>query len=227
METGVINSTVFQTSEESTVTYETAEEHGSLDKDDFMQLFVTELQYQDPMEPMDSAEMASQVAQFNMVDLMYKNNEAMEEVVEAQNSVTAMNAVSMIGHDVVYQGDTLQVTSDGTAEFSVELEEPAEICNVVIQDSSGQTVASWDAGFMSSGKNDIEWDGLDSTGESVEEGFYTVSIQAINELDEEIEAVTWTSGTVDGISYDTDGQPELSINDGTTVGIDQIWMVKN
>ncbi|NPA95009.1 MAG: hypothetical protein GXO58_06240, partial [Thermodesulfobacteria bacterium] len=95
------------------IEYETREEHASLSKDDFMELFVTQLQYQDPMNPMESADMASQVAQFNMVDLMYKNNDALESMVNAQNLASSVTAISLLGHRVEYPGSKIFITDQG------------------------------------------------------------------------------------------------------------------
>lgn len=221
-----VENTVYKAADGNEIEYKTAEDHGTLDKDDFMKLFVTQLQYQDPMQPMQSAEMASQVAQFNMVDLMYKNNDAMKEMVDAENSRTSMSAVSMIGHKVRYEGNILPVTGDGPENFSIDLDKPASECNVVIKNSDGQVVASWDAGFMPAGKNPLGWDGKDMNGDPVPEGEYTVSVQAMDDKGEDVSVVTWTTGLVDGITYQDDGLPELTMADGTAVNLSKVWMVE-
>jgi flagellar basal-body rod modification protein FlgD len=221
-----VENTVFQAADGSEIKYETAAEHGSLDQDDFMKLFITELQYQDPMQPLESADMASQVAQFNMVDLMYKNNDALEDMVASQNSRTSMDAVSMIGHQVRYEGNVLPVTEDGPMAFSVELNEPASMVEVVIKDEQGNAVASWDMGFLTSGKNDLGWDGTDMEGNPVPPGDYTVMVHAVDEQGLDLEVTTWTTGIVSGVEYSEDGAPTLVMADGSNMGLQDIWMVE-
>lgn len=226
METGSIPGSVFTAPRDSTVTYKTAAEHGTLNKDDFMRLFITQLQYQDPMAPMDSADMSSQVAQFNMVDLMYKSNEAMETLVNAQNTATNMSAVTMVGHHVHYQGNTIEVSDDGPGFFNIETDLPVTSCNVVIKNLQGEIVASWDRGFLPSGTNALEWDGLDMNGDDVDPGAYTVYIRAVDAQGDDIKVRTVTRGSVVGVSYDTDGNPELSMQDGTRTGMENIRLVE-
>jgi flagellar basal-body rod modification protein FlgD len=222
-----VENNIFQAPGGKEIRYETAAEHGTLDKDDFMKLFVTQLQYQDPMAPMESAGMASQVAQFNMVDLMYKNNDAMEDMVKAENSRTSMSAVSMIGHKVRYEGNNLPVTEEGPEKLSIGLDEAAAECNVTIKDSDGNVVASWDKGFLAAGRSSLDWDGTDMNGDTVPPGDYTVYVRAVNDNGEDLKATLWTTGVVSGVTYRDDGLPELAIDNGPGITIAQVWMVED
>ncbi len=207
------------------VTFEKPEERATLDREDFMNLFITELQYQDPMKPMDSAEMSSQLAQFNMVDLMNKNNEAMNKLVESDQSRTRLMAVSFLGHEVRYSGNELLVKESGPESFEMTLDEPCTTCKITIRDENGQVVASWDAGAMEAGTHPLDWDGTDAQGEQVPAGVYKVSIEAKNEKGDEVEVSTKTSGIVSGISYPENGLPLLSIDKGPSISIDEIIAV--
>ncbi len=228
MEAGALNSPVFTgIQDDNKIEYKTAEDHASLSKEDFMNLFVMQLQYQDPMEPMDTSEMSSQMAEFNMVDLMYKNNEAMEKLVESDAKRTGMSAVSMIGHEVLYQGSSLEVTDDGPAPFDFELEGPAASAVVVIYDENGRVVKTWDTGAISGERQPLGWDGTDMAGDQVEPGRYRVDIEAIDKNGDNIIATKWTSGTITGISYEDSGLPTLRTEDGSEIGIDEILMVNS
>ena len=226
METGSIPNKLFAASNDNTVTYRTAEEHGTLDKDDFMKLFLAQLQYQDPMAPMDSADMSSQVAQFNMVDLLYKSNEAMAKLVNAQNTATNMSAVTIVGRHVHYEGNSLQVSDDGPEFFAIETEQPVMSCNISIKNPQGEMVASWDKGFLPSGSNTLDWDGKDMNGDDVAPGTYTVYVHAVDAQGNDAKVRTLTRGLVQGVSYDSNGIPELSMQDGTQTGIENIRMVE-
>lgn len=208
------------------VSYATPEERATLDRGDFMNLFLAQLQYQDPMNPMQSAEMASQVAQFNMVDLMYKNNEAMQQLVTSDEARTRLQAVTFLGQEVRYSGSTLPVGSNGPKPFDLELEDPVASCVVTIRNSEGLVVRSLDLGGMPSGIHPLNWDGTDAEGDPVPEGHYRVYAEAMDDNGDEVSIGTWTTGAVSGVSYPDTGLPELRLNGGKTqIALDEIWMV--
>ena len=209
------------------VKFEKPEERATLDREDFMKLFVTQLQYQDPMKPMDSAEMASQMAQFNMVDLMYENNEAMGRLVSSDESRTRLQAVSFLGHEVRYDGTSLVIGEDGMKPFDIVVDKPCASCKITIRDENGQVVKTWDAGEMLPGIHAIPWDGTDINGDPVSEGIYSVQIEAADADGQKVEISTRTTGEVAGITYPEEGLPLLRIQNGPEIGIDEIWMVEN
>ncbi len=225
MEAGVLNSPIVTGIHEDKVEYKTAEDHASLTKEDFMHLFVMQLQYQDPMDPMDTEQMSSQMAQFNMVDLMYKNNEAMERLVDSDRNRTNMSAVSMMGHQVRYEGSDLTVTDDGPVPFDFELDGPAASAVVVIYDENGRVIKTWDTGEISGERQALGWDGTDMNGDEVEPGNYRVDIQAVDRADSDIEVTKWTTGVVAGISYQESGMPVLRLENNKEIGMEDIWMV--
>ncbi len=214
-----------QKTEENTVEFVAPEERASLDRDDFMNLFVTQLQYQDPMNPMDTADMSSQLAQFNMVDLMYKNTEAMEKLVASDESRTRLQALAYLGHEVRYEGDEIQVTDEGPLPFDVENEEAVASCVVTIRDKGGALVKSWDLGALPPGKHSLEWDGTDASGDQVDPGTYQVKVQALDETGEEVSITTWSSGIISKVTYPDKGLPLLTIENGPDIALDEIWMV--
>ena len=227
MEAGVLNSPIVTGIHEDKIEYKTAEDHASLNKEDFMHLFVMQLQYQDPMDPMDTEQMSSQMAQFNMVDLMYKNNDAMEKLVDSDRHRTNMSAVSMMGHEVRYEGSALPVTDHGPAPFDFELEGPAASAVVVIYDENGRVVKTWDTGEISGERQSLGWDGTDMNGDDVDPGNYRVDIQAVDRAGSDIEVTKWTTGVVAGVAYQESGMPVLKLANGSEIGMEDIWMVNS
>ena len=220
--------TTEQNSSLKDIEYKTKEEHATLDREDFMKLFVTQLQYQDPMNPMESAEMASQVAQFNMVDLLYKNNSALEEMAKAENTAASVSAVSLLDHKVEYQGDKLLVSDSGPEPFYIQApdETPITSCKVTIFNKNGETVKEIDLGALDPGeKRALEWDGKDTNGEEVPEGVYNVRVEATDLNNEEIELTTITTGLVAGIEQTDKGLPMIIIKDGPTIEMKDISKV--
>ncbi len=214
-----------QQTQDNGIKFVSPEKHASLTKDDFMKLFVTQLQYQDPMNPMNSADMSSQIAQFNMVDLMYKNNDAMKQLVESDQSRTRLEAVSYLGHEVRYKGNELQVTKDGPLPFDIKNTDPVASCVVTIKDANGALVKRWNMGALSPGKHDLGWDCTNMSGDAVKPGSYKVDIKALDKKGEKVSVTTWTSGKISRVEYPDKGLPLLSIKDGPEVALNKIRMV--
>ncbi len=76
-----------------------------LEMDEFLTLFVTQLQYQDPLAPMDSMDFTSQLADFSSLEQLYNLNESAELTNEYQNSLNNLEAINMIGKSVTLEGD--------------------------------------------------------------------------------------------------------------------------
>ncbi len=212
------------------IEYKTKEEHATLNRDDFMKLFVTQLQYQDPMNPMKSAEMASQVAEFNMVDLMYKNNTAIENMTKAQTMATSVSATSLLGHRVEYQGSNAFVTDEGVEPFHIRNDKDtgASRCIASIYSSKGALVRKIDVGPVDPGEDlKLDWDGKDSAGKDVTPGAYKVVIEAEDASGNEIKLKTRTMGTVSGIETGPDGLPKIKIKGDNAIDFKQITKVES
>lgn len=206
--------------------YVDPKERGSLSRDDFMKLFLTQLQFQDPTKPMESAEMATQMAQFNMVDLLQKNNEAMEKLVAADQARNNLSALSYIGHEVRYKGNLLDLRAGKYRQFQMDIAANAADVVAVIKDKNGNVVRTLDMGSLPQGTHDLNWDGLTDNGEQAPDGVYSVSIKAVNEKKENVEVTTWTTGTVMNLIYAKDGLPTLGLQEGPKLSlteVDSIW----
>lgn len=223
--TGTASTTTQTTSSNQTSNFVNPTDRTTLSESDFMNLFVTQLKYQDPMQPMDSAAMATQVAQFNMVDLMNKNNEAMNKLVASETQRTQFDAVNYLGHQVSYTGSNLTVGNNGPMPFNLNLDKPAASCVVTIKDSSGNLVKSWDLGSLGQGSQSLPWDGKDASGASVPASTYTVSIDAKDAQGNPVTVTTQTTGTVSAVKYAADGSPLFDIKDGPEISITDIQAI--
>ncbi|MGQ9499318.1 MAG: flagellar hook assembly protein FlgD [Dissulfurimicrobium sp.] len=200
-------------------------DRGILTRDDFMNLFIKQLQYQDPMQPMDTGEMATQISQLNMVDLMTKNNDAINKLVATDNQRIKLDAVGYLGRDVRYTGNTLEVGVNGPKPFDLNLNNACSSCVVTIKDSNGNLIKSWDLGALGKGTHALNWDGTDATGAKVAAGNYTVSINAKDDKGNAVNVTTLTTGTVSAISYQTDGMPLFNIKNGPQISINDIQTI--
>ena len=129
------------------------------DTDKFMTLLVTQLKNQDPLNPLDNAQVTSQLAQLQTVTGVNKLNETLETLKSSYQSSEAMQATSLIGHGVLVEGNTLTLTG-GKSVFGVDLATAADNVQVVVTDPrTGKDVATIELGSAEAGAMPLAWDG--------------------------------------------------------------------
>jgi flagellar basal-body rod modification protein FlgD len=153
--------------------------------DKFMTLLVTQLKNQDPLNPMDNAQLTSQLAQLQTVTGVNKLNDTLESLKSSYQSSEAMQATNLIGHGVLVDGSNVTL-SGSKAIMGVELGSDVDSVKVVISDKNGKEVQTMDLGAQKAGVIPLAWDGvpdpnnLDSNGKPVTlaDGDYTFSVVA-------------------------------------------------
>ena len=123
----------------------------------FLKLLVAQMQNQDPLSPMDNAQVTSQMAQINTVSGIEKLNLTVQGLSSQFAQLQAVQGVSLVGHDVVVPGNTLQVT-DATAEAGYELTGPADQVKVEILAPSGKVIDTLNLGAQTTGVHSFDWD---------------------------------------------------------------------
>jgi flagellar basal-body rod modification protein FlgD len=158
----------------------------SADTDKFMTLLVTQLKNQDPLNPLDNAQITSQLAQLSTVTGVNKLNTTLESLKASYQSSEAMSATNLIGHGVLVDGNYADLTG-GKSILGVQLATPADSVQVVITDPrTGKDVQTIDLGAQQAGTVPLAWDGvpdptnLDSAGKPVTlaDGHYTFRVVA-------------------------------------------------
>ena len=130
------------------------------DTDKFMTLLVTQLKNQDPLNPLDNAQITSQLAQLSTVTGVNKLNTTLESLKTSYQSAEAMQATNLIGHGVLVEGNKVQLQS-GKAILGVELGSAADSVQVVITDPvTGKDVQTIDLGPNDAGVVPLAWDGV-------------------------------------------------------------------
>lgn len=194
-----------------------------LNKDDFMKLFITQLQYQDPLKPQDPSAMLDQLSQMSLVEQSYNTNTALKNLLTAQNNSTTMNSVSFIGKNVKAFGN--EASFDGSTPDSLQfnLSAPASSATVTITDASGKTVRTATIGALASGDSSFAWDGRDNSGALLPAGSYSFAVNATSAGGGTVTATTYTTGRIDGVTF-VNGAPLLTIGK-TTVALSDIISV--
>jgi flagellar basal-body rod modification protein FlgD len=184
-----------------------------LGKDAFLTLLLTQLQNQDPFNPMEDTEMTAQLAQYSQLEQLTNLNTnvtSMAGYIQAQNQ---FQTLTLIGKDVEAQSNLLSVTG-GVVDTTSTLE-IGETCNIqlYITNSSGNQVRMYDWGMTQAGTYNFTWDGKDSNGAKVEDGVYQFQITATNAAGETMTdgIVPAIQGRVSSVSFDESGQPIIHI----------------
>ncbi len=149
----------------------------------FLKLLTTQLQNQDPLNPMDNAQMTSQMAQINTVNGIEKLNVTLQKMMSNSTDAQSMQASSMLGRTVLVAGDSLRlVNSDGKQLASaggIQLSGPADSVKISITDANGLVVRTMDLGALEQGVHDFSWNGMTDAGVAAASGTYTFSATAI------------------------------------------------
>lgn len=194
------------TSELNSVTTGTAQRSSSqspvLGKDDFLNLLITQLQNQDPLNPTDHTEFTAQLAQFSSLEQLNNVNTNLEQLQNFQASTNNSQAVSLLGKEITSNGNFLQLTGGGSVGCDFSLSREAADVVVTIYDSTGGFVKSFGSQNLVAGQHTLMWDGKDKDGNPSEDGNYTFEIQAADANGEEISTQTFFTGTVDKVIFE-------------------------
>ena len=135
----------------------------------FLKLLVTQLQNQDPMNPVDNAQMTSQMAQISTVSGIEKLNSTVEGLTHQFVQMQAMQGASLVGKDVILKGDKLSV-SGGAAGGAVggvyQVDGAAKSVKAEILSPAGQVVDTLNLGAQTAGRHDFVWPGGSTVSES-------------------------------------------------------------
>ncbi|MBU0681563.1 MAG: flagellar hook assembly protein FlgD [Proteobacteria bacterium] len=174
-----------------------------LTSSDFMTLFITQLQHQDPMEPMDSSDMATQLADFSNMEATMRMADSMDQLLEYQTSQNNLQLLTLLDQEVRVYGNGIGVTGDEIGKGEFNLNKDADMAVLEIRDAGNKLVKLIDLGALSMGDHDVEWDGTDMQGNKVEDGLYVFDVKAYDQAGQQLTADYKATGKVTGIDYET------------------------
>lgn len=172
-------------------------------KNTFMTLLVTQLKNQDPLNPMDNAQVTSQLAQLSTVSGIDKLNASVTALSASFQNGQNLQAANMIGHGVIAPGSTMVVT-DGKGIYGLELPQAASNVDVVIRDSSNVVVRKMTLGALPQGVNTLTWDGKTDAGATAANGAYKFEFVA-NAADKKLDVTSLAFGVVSSITSGSQG----------------------
>ena len=189
-----------------------------LDKDDFLNLLITQLQNQDPLNPTDSVEFTAQLAQFSSLEQLGNVNDNLIEMKNFQASINNSQAVSLIGKTITANGDSIQLGDDRPVYCNFKLENDAAIVVASIYDRTGKFVADFKTDDLTAGQHSLMWDGIDNSGKLLANGEYNFEVQAADANGRDIGATTFFSGMVDKVTFENSTSYLISGNQKIALG---------
>ncbi len=146
-------------------------------QDRFMTLLVTQMKNQDPLNPLDNAQVTSQLAQLSTVTGIDKMNNTLEAFMSSLQSSQSLQMSHLIGRDVLVEGNTLRFDGNRAA-FGVELPTSTDNLSITINDSAGNPFRTLTLGNQAAGILPISWDGYGDNGTQATDGDYSFNVSA-------------------------------------------------
>ena len=166
MTTAITNNTA-AASAGNTATRDVNANDAAASQDRFLKLLVAQLNNQDPMNPLDNAQMTSQIAQINTVTGIQQLNDTVKGLVSQFAAQQMLQGSAMVGHQVLAEGNTLSVdTESGQATGAFDLAGSAASVKVQVLDAAGKEVGTVDMGSLPAGRYNFAWDTAGYQGDS-------------------------------------------------------------
>jgi flagellar basal-body rod modification protein FlgD len=195
-----------------------------MNKDDFLQLLVTQLRSQDPLNPQDSSEFVAQLAQLTQVEQTYNINTNLNNLLSSQNNFSNMSAMSLIGKEITTASSKVVLTEGGQPSLPFSLASDATQLTLEVKDATGRTVRTLTQGPTSAGVRSTTWDGMDDNGQPVPAGTYTFAVSGHDATGQAVSGTTLFRGRVTGVNLEGDS-PVLTVN-GLYVPLTSVLEVK-
>lgn len=192
-------------------------------EDKFLTLLVAQMRNQDPLNPLDNAQVTSQLAQINTVRGIEKLNTSMASLIDRIGSQGALDAADLIDREVLVEGDAMTIgEGEEPSSLAAAFELPKAAASVSLQvfDESGLPVADMPLGALGAGVHPFEWDGRDADGNALDAGTYYFQVSAMNE-DGQVNAMSLAPTKVVGVTRNGNGF-DLQLASGAIVDRDSV-----
>ena len=183
----------------------------------FLTLLTTQLQNQDPTNPLDTNQFTQQLVEFAQVEQQINSNTSLSTLVSLQQTAQSTQLLNFVGDTVTVNSNTAQLTN-GQTSWTFSSPQPAN-ATLNISNSSGQLVYSG-AMTMQTGTNTFNWNGQGNNGTQWPDGTYTMSVVGQSAAGQSVPISTQVTGVVNSVNL-TQTPPTLSVN-GQSFTVNQI-----
>jgi flagellar basal-body rod modification protein FlgD len=176
--------------------------------DTFLTLLTTQLQNQDPLNPMDSNQFTQQLVEFSQVEQQINTNDNLQTLINQGSSQTGAYAVSYLGKAVTISGGNAPL-ADGQAVWAYNLGTNASATQLTVTDASGNVVYSG-TGETAAGAHSFNWDGTNTNGQQMPDGTYKLTVNAIAGDGTTVTSSVTSTGVVSEVDM-TGATPQLMV----------------
>jgi len=199
----------------------------SLGKDDFLELLITKMTYQDPLNPMDDEDFIAQLAEFSSLEQMQNISGSLDESLEwdylQMQTINNTMATTLIGREVQADYSGVYLGSNNTPDIYFTTDTYAKDINIKISDADGNVVRTISMSDIEAGDTKITWDGKDTSGERLDEGYYTIDVYGYDANGDSFDPSVFLQGAVTGIAYH-DGAAYVKVN-GIEISLSEIQAI--
>ena len=188
-----------------------------LGRDTFLKLLVTQLQHQDPTNPVKNEAFVSQLAQFTTLEQANNTNDLLTNLIDQGKGQSQLDLVGLIGHKVVAEGNSVFLGETGQTNLTYILGDTATSVKVKVLDGEGNVVRTLDnLGPQAVGRQEVAFDGNDDNGNRVPSGSYQFQVQAEDAKQTPVSATTYLNDIVKSVVMGME-QPTLVLAGGKTL----------
>lgn len=200
----------------------------ALGQEQFLKLLIEQLKNQDPLNPMESTDFTSQLAQFSSLEQLFDVNKNLAAMQDYSATTNRLSALEMIGKQVTFTGSgTVSLGEEvGSVPLNFDLADNANQVTLTITNETGQEVARLDLGYQDAGSRQISWDGLDENGQPLPVGNYHFQVAAADEIGNSVAVTLYGSGLVHGVETDNETGKTVVVLASGQVPIDEIVGVR-
>lgn len=191
-------------------------------QDRFMKLLVTQLKNQDPLNPMDNAQMTSQMAQISTVSGIDKLNTTLQALSASMTPNQTLQAANMIGHGVLVPGNGVDLAA-GVGLGGFDMTQSVDSAKVSVYDKAGVLVSSIDLGAQPAGITKWQWDGKDNAGTVLPNGAYTFKVD-VSQAGNAVAATGLQYGVVGSVTQGAQGVT-LSVGSLQNIALSQVQQI--
>lgn len=182
----------------------------ALGQQEFLSLLVAQLQNQDPLNPLDSADFSAQLAQFSSLEQLMQINQRLTELGEDDPGAPSFDPVGLLGRDVTAKGNAVDVTGGESSALEYTLAEAGTV-SVEVRSASGTLISSADLGQLGAGTHVLDLDDVSGLAD-LADGDYQVALKVKTGDAAPANVDTRILGTVTGVDL-TSNPPTVRIGD--------------
>lgn len=195
-----------------------------LDQNTFLKLFITQLEHQDPLNPTANEEFVAQLAQFSSLEQATQTTSLLENLIAQGAERGRLDAVGLIGHQVLATGNTLEVDESGEGSLVYQLAGEISSGTISIMDLDGNLVQTVALSTQGAGQHTFEWDGLNADDDPVPQGVYQFLVNPINGDGASVSVTTFLRESVKSALWEN-GQTELTLASGRNLSTNDVLSV--